>query len=120
MREIVCITCPNSCLLTAVEGEDGSISVIGGKCPKGEEFALSELKNPMRTLCTTVRTAFPEAPVLPVRLSGEIPKGKILEVMAEINKATLRERLSLGDTVISNVLGLNVDVLASSSLLKEG
>ena len=76
MREMTCITCPNGCTLS-VEEKDGRIVVTGNQCPKGEAFAKSELTNPMRTISTTVSTRDPAVPVVPVRVSGEIPKGRI-------------------------------------------
>ena len=37
--------------------------------------------------------------------------------MAEINKITVNKKIARGDAVIENVLGLNVDVIATSSML---
>lgn len=88
MSKLVCIVCPRGCTLQ-VEQEGDTFRVTGSSCKRGEAFALSEQTAPMRTLCTTVRTAFPDVPVLPVRLSAEIPKGQIFPVMAAINAVTL-------------------------------
>ncbi|MDD5881299.1 DUF1667 domain-containing protein [Stecheria intestinalis] len=118
-RKMTCIVCPNGCALTVRE-ENGAIMVEGNKCPRGKAFGESEIICPMRTICTTVRTIFPEVPVLPVRVSCEIPKEKIFDVMKEINRVTVTERLGTGDPVIRNVLGLNADVIVTSSILKEG
>ena len=73
---------------------------------------------PKRTICSTVRTAFPDAPVLPVRVSADIPKDRIFDVMDAIRAVTVTERIARGDVVIPDVLGLGVDVIATSSLLK--
>ena len=118
-RKMTCIVCPNGCALTVRE-ENGTIMVEGNKCPRGKAFGESEITCPMRTICTTVRTIFPEVPVLPVRVSCEIPKDKIFDVMKEINRVTVTERLGTGDPVIRNVLGLNADVIVTRSILKEG
>lgn len=118
-RKMTCIVCPNGCALTVRE-ENGTIMVEDNKCPRGKAFGESEITCPMRTICTTVRTIFPEVPVLPVRVSCEIPKDKIFDVMKEINRVTVTERLGTGDPVIRNVLGLNADVIVTSSILKEG
>ena len=75
---------------------------------------------PMRTICSTVRTDFPEAPVLPVRVSADIPKDRIFDVMREINHTVVKERVRRGDTVIQNVLGLGVDIIATSDMLYTG
>ena len=98
MKELTCIGCPRGCTLKIERDGDGW-SVTGNTCPRGREFAVSEMTAPRRTICSTVRTAFPDAPVLPVRVSADIPKGR-------------------GDVVIPDVLGLGVDVIATSSLLK--
>lgn len=115
---IVCITCPKGCTMT-VTCDGDAIKVSGNACKRGEKFAQDELTNPMRTICSTVRTAFPEAPVLPCRVSSDIPKGEIMNVMQEINKAVVSEKLHRGDVIIQNVLGLGADVIATSDLLSE-
>ena len=118
MSELVCIVCPRGCKLQ-VEGEGGALRVTGNACKRGEAFALSEQTAPMRTLCTTVRTAFPGVPVLPVRLSAEIPKGKIFPVMEAINAVMVDRPVSMGGVILENVLGLGVDVVAASGLLRQ-
>lgn len=117
MRELTCIVCPNGCKLTISENGD-CITVTGNKCPKGEQFAIAELTNPTRTICSTVKTTFPQMPVLPVRVSAEIPKNRIFDVMNEINKVVVKDPISRGDVVIPNVLNLGVDVIATSGMLK--
>ena len=117
-QELICIGCPMGCQLTA-EVENGAVtSVTGNTCPRGREFAISEMTAPKRTICSTVRTAFPDAPVLPVRVSADIPKDRIFDVMDAIRAVTVTERIARGDVVIPDVLGLGVDVIATSSLLK--
>ena len=108
MKELTCIGCPRGCTLKIERDGDGW-SVTGNTCPRGREFAISEMTAPRRTICSTVRTAFPDAPVLPVRVSADIPKDRIFDVM---------DALGRGDVVIPDVLGLGVDVIATSSLLR--
>ncbi len=117
MREIICILCPRGCELT-VRDEHSEPDVTGHGCRKGREFALKEIESPTRVLCTTVKTAFPEVPVLPVRVSAEIPKEKIYELMELIDSHTVRSPLSCGDVVIPDILGLGVDLIATSSIIK--
>ena len=120
MRELVCIGCPNGCSLRVERNADGGFDVTGNGCPRGREFAVSELTAPKRTICSTAATAFPESPVVPVRVSADIPKERIFDVMGEINKVRVTERLGRGDAVIKNVLGLGADVIITSDLLKWG
>lgn len=118
MKELTCIVCPNGCTLE-VSRDGDNITVTGNKCTKGAEFALNEETHPMRTICSTVRTAFSQMPVLPVRVSAEIPKSRIFDVMAEINKVTISKPVESGGVIIPNVLGLGVDVIATSGILGE-
>ncbi len=118
-REMVCITCPRGCTMQ-VEQFDGAIKVTGNFCKRGEQFAVNELTMPMRTICSTVKTSFPESPVLPCRVSKDIPKDKIFDVMNEINRVVVTERISRGDVIIKNVLGLDADVISTSDLLRKG
>lgn len=116
---MTCITCPNGCILS-VEEKDGRIVVTGNQCPKGEAFAKSELTNPMRTISTTVSTRDPAVPVVPVRVSGEIPKGRIFDVMEAINRLTVTAPAGRGAVLAADVLGLGVDVIVTSDVLITG
>ncbi|MDD5902117.1 MAG: DUF1667 domain-containing protein [Oscillospiraceae bacterium] len=118
MKEFNCIGCPRGCLLR-VEEENGEFTVSGNSCENGRKFAISEMTEPKRTICSTVKTVFADVPVLPVRVSADIPKDRIFDVMREINSVTLDKRISGGDAVIENVLGLGVDVISTSNVLNE-
>lgn len=117
MKEMTCIVCPNGCRLIA-DDSGGRIKVTGNLCKRGIAFAETELTRPVRTICSTVRTVYEDVPVLPVRVSAEIPKEKIFDVMREINKVTVTDRPGTGDAVIKNVLGLGVDIIVTSNILK--
>ena len=73
----------------------------------------------MRTIWSTVRTIFAGVPVIPVRVSAEIPKERIFDVMNQINQVTVDRICGTGEPVIENVLGLGVDVIVTSDILKE-
>lgn len=113
--EIVCIVCPNSCVMKV---DPATGEVTGNRCQRGAAFAVNERTHPMRTVTTTVRTVFSECPVLPVRTAGEVPKDRVTDVMAAIDRERLDRRVGAGDVVIPNVLGLGVDVVSASGKLK--
>ncbi|MCL2853944.1 MAG: DUF1667 domain-containing protein [Defluviitaleaceae bacterium] len=116
MKVLYCITCPGGCRLTAMK-QDGVIAVNGNGCNKGIEFAEAEMTNPTRSLTTTVRTSLPEAHVLPVRTDGEIPKELIFKAMRELNEMTVTGELDCGDTVLNDLAGSGVRVIATSDVL---
>lgn len=118
MRELVCIVCPRGCTMQ-IQEQNSTFSVSGNTCKRGEQFAISEMTRPMRTICTTVRTTFPDVPVISVRVSAEIPKDRIFDVMGEIRKVRVDKPLCRGEAVIRDVLGLGADVIVTSDLLEE-
>ena len=100
MKQLICITCPVGCKMEAeLVGED--LTVTGHACKKGIDFAMAELTAPMRTLCSTVRTNDPEAPMLPVRTGGEIPKEAMMAVMRLLAGVTATKPVKCGDAVAS-------------------
>ncbi len=115
-KALICIVCPNGCRLSAELLDDGSVAVTGNTCPRGKTFALAELTRPMRSLTTTVRTCYPQMPVLPVRTGGEIPKEAIPQCMAILSGIVLDRKIRCGDIVLSNIAGTGCDVIATLDL----
>ena len=118
MKELYCITCPAGCHLK-ITGVMPEIYVEGNKCPKGHEFAEHEMSNPTRTLTTTVRTNFPDVPVISVRTDGEIPKDMMMDAMQELCDVVVTEELGVGDTVLEDVAQTGVRVIITSSALMQ-
>jgi len=105
-RELTCIVCPLGCVITA-EIENGKvIGIWGNSCPRGKAYAETECTAPMRTITTTVRCAGGE--ILPVKTASPIPKDKIFEAMAIINKSSPVLPIRAGDVIIENVFGSKV------------
>ena len=74
-KKIVCITCPQGCLIT-VRGDaaEGKIeSVEGFSCKRGKEYAETEFTHPARILTSSVRVEGGEAPLVAVRTRTAIP-----------------------------------------------
>ncbi len=115
MKYITCIICPNSCEMEVKEGKNG-IGVCGNICKRGEEFAIKEINNPTRSICTTVKTTYSEMPMLPVRTDGEIPLSYIFPLMNIINQKVIDHPVHSGEVIIENVLETGVNVISSSDM----
>jgi len=112
-KELICIVCPNGCHLKI----DDNLNVTGNICHRGEAYALSEIKNPERTVTSTIRLEGSKVlNVLPVKTSGFIPKSKIFEVMREINKLKATCPVKVGQVIEEDVLGLGVNIVATRSV----
>ncbi len=117
MPSFTCIVCPNGCRISA-EFKDGDYVFSGHKCARGIAFARAELTAPMRSVTTTVRTAFPEAPALPVRTNGEIPKELLPAFIRTLASLVVTKKVGIGETVVADILGTGCDVIATSDGLK--
>jgi CxxC motif-containing protein len=100
MTNLICITCPIGCNISA-ELVNGQLNCTGHTCARGEDFARAELTNPMRTLCSTVRTNNPACPLLPVRTQREIPKAAMMDVMHLLAGVTVTQPMQCGDVITS-------------------
>ncbi len=114
-RDIICIVCPNACRLGVhYDAEREEILQIDNlKCPRGKDYAAEEIFNPTRTLTTVVPIVSDFWKVTSVRTSRPVPKGKIFDVYEEISRIRLKAPVKLGDVIIENVCGLDVDVIVT-------
>ncbi|SKB00809.1 CxxC motif-containing protein [Caloramator quimbayensis] len=115
MEEFTCIICPNGCKIKVEKIEDG-FKVEGNICKRGYEFAINEMTNPKRSLCTTVKTSYKDFPRLPVKTDREIPKDMIFKVMEEINKINLTHMVKSNDIIIENVLGTGANIVSTCDM----
>jgi len=115
-KELICIFCPLGCNLN-VEYQyhpDKIVKIFGNKCKRGIKYAEKEIFCPTRVLTTTVRTLSNR--VLPVRSIGEVPKDKMKEIIKELAKIIIKIDIKLGNIVSTNLLGLRVDIMATSNI----
>ena len=113
MRKLICIECPRSCVLRVDIQNCRVVKVTGEKCPKGRDYAVSEVENPQRVLTSTVSTSGLALKMVPVRTDRPIPKDKILEAAAEARKMKLERPVKVGEIIAENFLGLGVNLIAT-------
>ena len=118
-KTVTCIVCPNGCRIDCSLGADGAFVCAGNACKRGAIYAQTELTHPMRTLTTTVKTNVPQMPALPVRTNGEIPKSSICDAIRVLSGVTAAAPKSIGDVIVSNLLGTGCDVIATADLKAE-
>ena len=112
-HDLICIICPRGCHLHV----DENMNVTGNSCPRGAVYAKQELTNPTRTITSTVHCDSSVLPVCPVKTSSPIPKGKIFEVMEEINKAEVHVPVHIGDVVKADIAGTGSDLVSTREIL---
>ena len=108
-KKITCIICPRGCAMTATITDTG-VTVTGHTCPKGEEYAINECTNPVRTVTSTVRVSNRKDTMVSVKTAAPVPKGKMMDVMAALHSVSVQAPVSIGDVVLKNIFGANVIV----------
>ena len=117
MKELICIICPRGCHLT-VDKTAADITVTGNACPRGAAYGKKEVTSPARVITSTVKVDGASHRRLPVKTNGEVPKGKMFEVVRTLDGLTVQAPVTVGQVIVKNVLGTGVDIVASRSMAK--
>lgn len=116
INRLVCIVCPIACKISISEQDQGNYEVIGNKCEKGKNYALQEIKNPVRIFTTTINIKGGNIKRLPVRSKEPVPKNIITELIKPVKEVKINAPIKKGDVIIENILGSGVDIVASRSV----
>ena len=112
MKELTCIVCPRGCRLVV----DDNMNVTGNSCPRGPIYAVNELTNPTRTITSSIRVSNRPYTLVSVKTDKPVPKGKIFDVMKEINVLSIEAPTHIGQIVKSNVLGLECNIVVTKDI----
>ena len=113
-RELTCIICPRGCKIS-VDYEDGKIlDIRGNSCPRGSQYAVSEITDPKRTITTTMLTNSGE--MIPVKTDKPVSKDLVLTCMKEINTRRAKTPISIGDILIENILETGSNIIATKNM----
>ena len=116
-KDIRCIVCPTGCLVH-VENISGELIIEGHSCKRGEEYAREEFIAPKRILTTTIRVEKGFLPLVPVRSDLPITKEKLHDTLKEIANTVVKAPIKMGDVLLKNVIGLDVNIIASRDLIE--
>ena len=113
--KMICINCPKGCELDVERMADGTITVTGHTCPRGEAYGRAELENPTRMVTGLVRVAGMRKP-LPVKTKSPVAKGKIADVLFAMHQATVKLPVKIGDVIVADVAGTGIDLVATANM----
>ena len=114
-QTIVCIQCPLGCRIK-VEETDQGYRCRGHQCPRGESYAVQEVRDPRRVLTTTVRVTDGVKPLLPVRSETAIPKDCLKDAVVFLSTVVVEAPVKKGQVIIGDICGTGVNVIASCDL----
>jgi CxxC motif-containing protein len=114
-KEILCITCPMGCMITAFK--EGDIwKFEGASCRKGNDYALNEITGPKRMVTSTIKANNGDLLRLPVRTSSPVPLASINEVMRVIKDTQIMAPVRMGTIIIARVAGTDADLIATRDI----
>ena len=102
-RNLTCIVCPLGCALTVTLEGKTVTKVTGNTCPRGKAYAESECTDPRRTVTSTVLCT--DGSLVSVKTETPIPKDKIADCMALINKTVATLPVAIGDVLVEDIFG---------------
>ena len=116
-QQYTCIGCPIGCPLQLVH-ENGKIMEISGyECNRGAKYAKQEFTDPRRELSTTVEITGARWKRLPVKVTGPVEKGRVMEAARKIHRLRVQAPIKLGQILIKDFMGeKGIDVVACRSM----
>ena len=135
MRNLTCIVCPIGCPLDVNDNRD--FTVTGNKCPRGEVYALEEIRAPKRVVTATMQILENQTDIessaagsgktnsikrAPVKTSSPCLRENINELLADIYAANVRLPVKTGDVIIAgwkpknNNLCEGIDIISTRTI----
>ena len=111
-KDFICIVCPRGCHITV----DEALNVSGNSCPRGKEYVLKEISDPVRVVTSTIRVTNRPMCVVSIKTSHAIPKKEIFHLMEHINTLHVEAPTKIGQVVSHNPLGLDVDIVITKEI----
>jgi CxxC motif-containing protein len=116
-RKIICIRCPEGCeITTTLDGYGNITEITGNSCKLGIEHVNAEVKDPRRTLTTTVMVTGGSLPLCPVWTEKPVPKDKVMEIAGALRAIKLKAPVNINQVVLENVLGTGINIVASRDI----
>lgn len=115
-KNLICISCPRGCHLTAEKDVNGEWQISGNMCPLGKKYAVQEMTDPRRVVTAVMKTDDPANPFVPVRTNRAYPKADIPALLNQLYKMEVKTPVALGDVVLSNANGTGIDVVIAESI----
>ena len=112
-RELTCINCPMGCRITVTMNGNEILSVTGNTCKRGDTYARTEVTAPVRTVTTTIKVRNGAQDRISCKTKEPVPKDKIFDVMAEINRTICEAPVKTGDVLIQDCAGTGISVVAT-------
>jgi CxxC motif-containing protein len=110
--KLTCIICPRGCEMEVTRDGDKWI-VTGNECKRGENYAVQEAANPMRTLTTSLPVSGGDYDMLSVKTAQPIPKNMIDDALKALKDKSVQAPVHVGQCIFPDIAGTGVDIVAT-------
>ncbi len=118
-ESFTCIGCPIGCMLDVTMISENEIIVEGNLCAIGDRYGKKEIVNPVRMVTSTVFVENGAGPVVSVKTDKEIDKHRIIDLVKELSDVVVKAPVHIGDVLVENILGTDVNMIATSEVLEK-
>jgi CxxC motif-containing protein len=116
-RKFICIRCPEGCeVITTLDGYGNITEIKGNSCKLGIDYVNAEVKDPRRTLTTTVMVTGGAHTLCPVWTENPIPKEMVLELAGTLRKIKVKAPVVINQVILENGSGTGINVIASRGI----
>ncbi len=103
-----------------VQSDGTSAKVLTGhRCKEGISYATTEALDPRRMLTSSILVNDGEWPLVSVKSTQPVPKKDIFNVLKKIQSTSVTAPVKKGDILLTNVAGLNIDIIATKTIQKK-
>jgi len=117
-KVLTCIVCPVGCTISVKVRGAKVLGCEGNTCARGAAYAKDEVLHPKRTVTSSVLVLGGRWPLVSVRTSKPVPKGKIPAVMKAIRARSVKAPVKTGDVLIKNVARTGANIVATRNVGK--
>ena len=114
--KVICIQCPMGCRMTVEIYKQEVLGTKNAGCNRGIEYAIGEIRSPVRDFFSTVKVKNGKTPMLSVRSTKPVPKSLLLAYAMEISKLTVQAPIRIGSIVVKDILNSGIDIIATKSI----
>lgn len=110
--ELTCVCCPVGCRLSGTLAPSEESKISEHTCPIGWSYAAQEQRIRTRMVTALIPVSRGTVP-LRVRASKPVLRENIFKLLTELAKVTATVPVFEGQTIVSDICGLEVDIVAA-------
>lgn len=115
-KDMICISCPMGCRITAEWSNENYITVSGNKCQRGIIYGQEEILSPRRVVTATIDINSSWLGRIPVMTNGTVPKEFIDSLLNKIYKMHLDVPIVRDDIILENIENTGINLIATRSV----